>query len=201
MILLHIKGVPKKVTFLIAWLSIRIQAGTLDRCWVQQFKKWLCFGTPCIVRLRSEQPFGLNFVFCLIISILFQINNCLTRWCLRDIGLDIPAPLMNNQRPKWVDGGSASSFKASEIRARPGWVVLQLLLKRTGRGQSASLCGHDLPIIQSAPSAYYCSGGPSLNITAAKVFEEIMRACYIYKRERKQESRHSTIWIYNCAMG
>ena len=155
------------------------------------------------MQLRSEQPFGMNFVFCLIISILFQINNCLTRCCLRDIWLDlyIPAPPMNNQRPKWVDGGPASSFKTSEIRTRPGWVVLQLVLKRTGRGQSASLCGHDLPIIQSAPSAYYCSGGPSLNITAAKVFEEIMRACYIYKRERKQESRHWKIWIYNCAMG
>ena len=155
------------------------------------------------MQLRSEQPFGMNFVFCLIISILFEINNCLTRCCLRDIWLDlyIPAPPMNNQRPKWVDGGPASSFKASEIRTRLGWVVLQLVLKRTGRGQSASLCGHDLPIIQSAPSAYYCSGGPSLNITAAKVFEEIMRAFYIYKRERKKEIRHWTTEIYNCAMG
>ena len=147
----------------------------------------------------------LEWILCFVSSFqsFFQINNCLTRCCFRDIGFDlcIPAPPMNNQRPQWIDGGPASSFKASEIRARPGWEVLQLLLKRTGRGKSASLCGHDLPIIQTAPSAYYCSGGPSLNITAAKVFEEIMRACYIYKRERKQESRHSTIWIYNCAMG
>ena len=62
------------------------------------------------VLCSCEQSFGLTFVFCLIISILFRINNCLTRCCLRDIGLHlcIPAPPMNNQRPKWVDGGPAS---------------------------------------------------------------------------------------------